>query len=105
MIEVAISYRSRHSRQPLAKIRITRLDKGDTDTGDYQVKVLVERGNSHGVFTRVVTKFPRKRWNVLALIQIALKEFMDDEEVFELDGPLSSTVAREGGGTMWEISE
>ena len=108
MIEVRVAYRSgRFSSYPheLALMRITRLDKGDTETGDYVVQLGVERGKSYGLHRRRLKGFPRKKGNVLALLKLALEEFLDDEEVFSLDDEIPSTLARRRRRTLPEISK
>lgn len=70
-------------------------------TGDYAVKYAVERGSAVGVHTRWINNFPRKKYNVFALVLQALNTLTEKELELERDfdpdqaeAPVSSDVAR-----------
>lgn len=81
MIEVII--REKGSSEELAHIEIENLS-GDVDYADYAIKVATEKGKSVGVHKRGLVNFPRKKYNVLALLLQALNSF--EPRDLELDG-------------------
>lgn len=68
----------------LAKVTIENLTEGDGDLADYSVRFGVEKGRSVGVHQRGVFAFPRKKYNVLALLLQALNTL--DPRELEWDG-------------------
>ena len=82
MIEVIIRHKG--SKVELARIEIENLT-GAVDEADYSVRFGVERGTGVGLHRRMVQRFPRMKYNVLALIKQALATLEEDE--LKLDTP------------------
>lgn len=70
MIEVIV--RNPATGLELARIEIKNLVTYDDETADYSVQFAVERGMAVGLHQRGVDKFPRKHYNVLALLRQVL---------------------------------
>lgn len=77
MIEVII--RHRESGSELARIDIESLTDGDGDHADYSVRFGVEKIGAVGLHQRGLREFPRKEYNVLALLLQALNTLDPDE--------------------------
>ena len=83
MIEVVI--RHKESGAELGRITIENLtDDGNADVADYSVQFGVEKIGSVGLHRRGVLAFPRKQYNVLALLRQALATLEPAE--LELEG-------------------
>jgi hypothetical protein len=78
--------------------------------GDYLVKYAVERGSAVGLHSRMIHDFPRKHYNVFALVLQALNTLTEKELELERDfdpdqaeAPVSSDVARRFRGAVRSI--
>lgn len=105
MIEVIIL----KNGEPLGHIEIKNLD-GETGAplADYSVKFAVERGSAVGLHARHVDLFPRRQYNVLALVRQALMTLepkeLKLEEGFDVDeATVSTDLARRLRGALREI--
>lgn len=81
MIEVLITHRE--SGAELGRIHIENVSE-DGEFGDYSIQFGVEKIASIGLHQRAIMNFPRKRYNVLALLRQAL-ETLEPRDL-ELDG-------------------
>jgi hypothetical protein len=76
---------------PLAQIRVTREgDIAGTSAARYSVNVAVDRGGEVGLYSRQITVFHRKTFNVLALLQAAL-DTLDSEQMELVDASVLSS--------------
>lgn len=82
MIEVLIT----NDYGELARMRISNLD-GDVDEASYSVEFAVNRVGDTALFQRGIFRFPRNKFNVLALLKQALETL--DEGELKLDGTIS----------------
>lgn len=110
MIEVFIV----HDGEPLGHIEIKNVTPADKPTwdefADYTVRYGVDRGTAVGVHSRVLYGFPRKYYNVFALVLQALNS-LDEKELklerdYDIDSPeaaVSSDLARRLSGVVREI--
>ena len=94
MIEVTIT----KNGEPLAHIQIVN-SNNDLELADYNIKYAVERGSAVGTHVRNIHNFPRKKYNVLALLRQALMTLDQKELLLERDfdpdeAPVSSNLAR-----------
>lgn len=80
MIEVIIRHKG--SKAELGRIEIENVG-GTEDEGDYSIRFGVERIAAVGVHRRGIFAFPRRKYNVLALLRQALSTLELDE--LELD--------------------
>lgn len=90
--------------EQLAEIWI-RKTSGNQEHGNYSVKYAVERGMAVGVHQRGIDEFPRKRYNVLALLLQALNTLspkeLELEDDFDPDeAPVSTDLARRFRGAL-----
>lgn len=95
MIEVVI--RHKESETELGRIEIENVTIGGSvfdEEADYSVRIGVERVNSVGMFQRGLIRFYRRKYNVLALLKMAL-ETLEPEDL-ELDGPYEERHYRKG---------
>lgn len=100
MIEVVI--RHKESQAELGRIEIEDVTIGGNktdDIGDYSVRIGVERIGSVGIIQRGLIRFPRRRYNVLALLKQAL-ETLEPEDL-ELDGPYDERKYHKGNVLGW----
>lgn len=93
---------------PLAKIEIRNESKLTTELADYSVKYAVERGSAVGLHNRWINSFPRKQYNVLALVRQALltleaKELKLERDFDPDEATVSTDMARRLGGALREI--
>ena len=79
-IEVIVRHKG--TEVELARIEIENIG-GDTEYGDYSVRLLAHKGQGTGVHQRGITEFPRRRYNVLALLLQALNTLGPSELEFE----------------------
>ena len=63
----------------LARIEIENMTDGDLDFADYSIRFGVERGRGIGLYQRGIHLFPRKEYNVLALLIQALSTLSPEE--------------------------
>lgn len=63
----------------LAKIKIENTMEGDPDVGSYRADITVDHGDSYTVFTRYISGFPRKKYNVLGLLKLVLEQITEEE--------------------------
>jgi hypothetical protein len=83
MLEVIIRHTG--SQAELAKITIENVsDDGDGEFANYSVRFGVEKGRSVGLHQRGLLNFPRKKYNVFALLLQALNTL--DPSELEFDG-------------------
>ena len=107
MIEVFV----KKDGQQIARIQIENItNKEDLKDGfgDYEVKFAVERGNAVSMHRRLIFGFPRKRYNVLALVRQALHTLEERELYLERDfdpdeAPVSPDLARRLGRALRSI--
>lgn len=93
MIEVVI--RHKESGAELGRIEIENVSEQASvfdETADYSVSIGVERIKSVGLHRRGIINFPRRKYNVLALLRQAL-ETLEPEDL-ELDGPYEERTYR-----------
>lgn len=76
MIEVIIRHKG--SKAELGRIEIENVG-GTEDEGDYSVRFGVERIKAVGIHRRGFLSFPRKKYNVMALLLQALNTLEPDE--------------------------
>jgi len=96
MIEVVAWFGSGQNRE-LAHIRMENLTTStDPEYGDYSVQIAVNTGAGVAMYQRAVHNFPRKRFNVLGLMKIAL-DTLNEKELYldaDPDAPSTSDLAR-----------
>jgi len=85
----------------VGRIEVSRQHEYPDGTADYTIRYAVERGMAVGLHTRGVDGFPRKRYNVLALLLQALNTLspkeLELERGFDPDNepsPRASNLAR-----------
>lgn len=83
MIEVII--RNPATDTELARITIKNIEGETGDLASYSVKFAVERGTAVGLHQRAIDNFPRKKYNVLALLRQALATLEPKELELERD--------------------
>lgn len=93
MIEVIIRVKDAVNTPALARIEIENVSGYDSDTADYSVRFGVDRMDGLGLHQRGIHSFPRKKYNVLALLRQALLTL--EEGDLELDGGLFDDVPPE----------
>lgn len=76
--------------------------------GDYEVRYVIERGEATGLHKRFILHFPRKQYNVFALLLQALNTLNEKDLKLERDfdpdkAPVSTDVARRLGRTVQAI--
>lgn len=101
MIEVTIT--SKSGTHELGKIRIENLSEVSAEHGDYTVQFAVDTGAGWATYQRSVHNFPRKQFNVLGLLRLAL-DTLDEKELTldaDPDARSSSSVARRLPRTLW----
>lgn len=103
MIEVIIN----KNGEQIGYIEIVNLSSAGP-VGDYAVKYAVERGSAVGMHTRMIHAFPRKQYNVFALVLQALNTLTEKELELERDfnpdeASVSSDVARRFRGAVRSI--
>ena len=69
----------------LGRIEVQNLQTGVGEVADYSVKFGVERGTAVGMHKRMIYGFPRKKYNVLALLRQALETLNEKELELERD--------------------
>jgi hypothetical protein len=89
MIEVII--RDKGSEIELGRIEIENISAG-LDHANYSVRFAVERVKGVGIHQRGILNFPRKKYNVLALLLQALNTL--DPSDLELDGNIGEGLPR-----------
>ena len=102
MIEVIIRHKG--SGVELGRIDIENLtEDADADVADYSVRFGVERIGSVGVHQRGVLAFPRKKYNVLALLRQALATLEPNE--LELEGDFEKRTYKKHNmlGLPWRL--
>jgi hypothetical protein len=107
MIEVFITM----DGEPIGHIEIKNItpDRSLYDFADYEVKYAVERGSAVGVHKRILYGFPRRYYNVLALVLQSLNALNEKDLKLERDfdpdeATVSATLARRLSGRVREIS-
>ena len=68
----------------LALVRMERLGS-PTEMGDYSFQLGVNTGEGWAVYQRSVDQFPRRRYNVLALLRVALSSLEEKELSLDRD--------------------
>jgi hypothetical protein len=81
LIEVDI----RLNGEPLGHIKILNVTERVTEFADYKVEFRVERGTALGAHKRMIYGFPRKQYNVFALILQALNTLNEKDLKLERD--------------------
>lgn len=99
MIEVIIRVKDAVNTPALARIEIENLSGYDSDTADYSVRFGVDKKDALGLHQRGIHAFPRKKYNVLALVRQALMTL--EERDLELDGGLFEDVPPERHAIDW----
>ena len=87
MIEVII----KSGRKELGRIKIEHLSGSEATFGDYSIQFGVDTGEGFAVYQRSVDHFPRKRYNVLALLRIALSALEEKELTLDADPDQDAT--------------
>lgn len=85
MIEVVIRHRESGAELGRIEIENVTIGKPNAKYQDYSVRIGVDRINSVGIYQRGLVSFFKQRYNVLALLKMAL-ETLEPEDL-ELDGP------------------
>lgn len=91
-------------RHELARIEIENvLDDQTNETGTYSIRFAVDTGSGVAIYQRRVDSFFRKRYNVLALLRIALDTLMEQELNLDADpdARYSSDLERRLSRSMW----
>lgn len=78
-IEVIVRHKG--TEIELARIEIENVGSDD-EYGDYSVRLLAHKGQGTGVHQRGITSFPRRKYNVLALLLQALNTLTPAELEF-----------------------
>lgn len=82
----------------LAHVRIENMDDAlaNPEYGDYSIQFAVHTGEGVAMYQRSVYNFPRKQFNALALLKIALETLTEKELTLDLDPDArgSSNLAR-----------
>jgi hypothetical protein len=106
MIEVFICL----NEEPLGYIKIANTGESIDDTSNYLVQFGIDRGSSVGVHSRLLHFFPRKKYNVFALLLQALQTLnekeLELESGYDIDSPealVPADLARRFSGTVREI--
>lgn len=71
-------------RHELARIEIENLSPAG-ETGEYSVRFVVDTGSGPAIYQRRIDSFYRRRYNVLALLRIALDTLMEQELSLDRD--------------------
>jgi len=82
LIEVNIT--SKNGTHELGLIRIQNMETNDPEFGDYSIEFAVDTGEGFAAYQRSIYKFPRKDYNVLGLLRLALSTL--EEKELSLDG-------------------
>lgn len=91
MIEVVITKNA--GKFELARVRMTNLTSSlDPSYGDYSLEFAVNTIDGVAIYQRSVYAFPRKEYNVLGLMKLALETL--DEKELSLDGDPDGPDAR-----------
>lgn len=102
MIEVRVT--TKGGTHELAKIRIENLvDSDNSELGNYSIQFGVDTVAGFAIYQRSVDNFPRKRYNVLGLLKIALDTLEEKELTLDADPDArrTSDLARRIGRAMW----
>ena len=81
MIDVSIKFKG---GAELGHIRIENMETGTAELGDYSVEFGVDIAEGFAVYQRAIYSFPRKDYNVLGLLRLALSTL--EEKELTLDG-------------------
>lgn len=81
-IEVKIT--SKDGTHELGRIKIENMLTGTLDEADYSIEFGVDTAEGFAVYQRAVYSFPRKDYNVLGLLRLALSTL--EEKELKLDG-------------------
>lgn len=80
-------------KHELGRIEIENvLDDQTNETGTYSIRFAVDTGSGVAIYQRRIDSFYRRRYNVLALLRIALDTLMEQE--LTLDGDPDAQDAR-----------
>lgn len=83
MLRVIIQKSNGHE---LARIDIENVTRTRTEHGDYSVQFAVDTGDGNlAMYQRRVENFPRKRYNVLGLLRLALSALDEKELTLDTD--------------------
>jgi hypothetical protein len=72
VVTIEVIVRHKGSNTELAHIEIENVSEGSNDLGDYSVRFGVHKGEGLGLHQRGIMGFPRRKYNVLALLLQAL---------------------------------
>lgn len=90
MIEVNIT--SKGGKHELGRVTIENMETGTLEKADYSVEFGVDTAEGFAVYQRAIYSFPRKQYNVLGLLRLALSTL--EEEELTLDGDPDSSSSR-----------
>lgn len=98
MIEVSI----KSSRNELAHIRLECIHTyQDNELADYSIQIAVDTGDTEiFIAQRKVESFPRKRYNVLGLLQLALDTLTEKELYLADEADIDARRASDLGGRL-----
>lgn len=72
-------------KHELARIEIENVTGSTQETGEYSVRFVVDTGSGPAIYQRRIDSFFRRRYNVLALLRIALDTLMEKELSLDRD--------------------
>lgn len=72
-------------KHELARIEIENVTGSAQETGEYSVRFVVDTGSGPAIYQRRIDSFYRRRYNVLALLRIALETLMEQELSLDRD--------------------
>lgn len=94
MIEVRI--KSKAGTHELGLIRIENMETGSLKEADYSIEFGVDTAAGFAVYQRAIYRFPRKEYNVLGLLRLALSTLEEKELSLDGDPDNSSTSGNAG---------
>lgn len=87
----------------LGVVRIERMGFSSSEFEDYSVQLGVDTGEGLATYQRSVEHFPRKKYNVLGLLRLALDTLEEKELTLDADPDAghSSNLVRRLSRTLW----
>lgn len=92
-------------KHELARIEIENVADQAGETGQYSVRFAVDTGSGVAIYQRRIDSFSRRRYNVLALLRIALDTLVEQElsldRDLDQDARCASNLERRLPRSMW----